>query len=157
MPLITPISTKPNYISQEEHREAISTTPNSFSDIPPLLRYSEDNVKVVLEPPLEGFSEEDSQSGTLYIIERSGLITTKMHFWRCISVLAFISASGHGFEVQYPNITLHAVSRDDSGPCVYCQLDELHGGADDEETELNELKIIPSNPATCMRLILSGI
>ena len=80
MPIITPISTKPNYISQEEHREAISTTPNSFSDIPPVLRYSEDNVKVVLEPPLEGFSEEDSQSGTLYIIERSGLITTKMHF-----------------------------------------------------------------------------
>lgn len=50
------------------------------------------------------------------------------------SVLAFISSSGsgRGFEVKYPHITLHAISRGgDDQPCIYCQLDDVSG--DDED------------------------
>lgn len=43
-----------------------------------------------------------------------------------VSALCFIPASGShpGFSLDYPSITLHAISRDSLGPSVYCQLDE---------------------------------
>ena len=43
-----------------------------------------------------------------------------------ISALCFVPAAGShpGFSLDYPSITLHAISRDDSGPSIYCQLDE---------------------------------
>lgn len=78
-----------------------------------------------------------------------------------LSVLAFISASsGRGFQVEYPNIILHAISRADSGPCIYCQLDETasnteaNGATEDEEPEsdLLELKIIPESASSRMSL-----
>jgi hypothetical protein len=40
------------------------------------------------------------------------------------SVLAFQSSTGGVFQIEYPSITLHATSRGDSDPFVYCQLDE---------------------------------
>lgn len=42
------------------------------------------------------------------------------------SALCFVpsDASRPGFSLDYPSITLHAISRDASGPSVYCQLDE---------------------------------
>jgi nucleotide-sensitive chloride channel 1A len=68
-------------------------------------------------------------------------------------VLAFAWPSGVGFTIEYPRITLHAVSRGESGPSVYCQLDESAQGpgapgADEEQddSEMREMKIIPSNP-----------
>ena len=63
------------------------------------------------------------------------------------SVLAFISVTGRGFQVEYPSITLHAISRTESGPCIYCQLDETPIGNqtdnDDDDVPMRELKIIP--------------
>ena len=63
------------------------------------------------------------------------------------SVLAFISTTGRGFQVEYPSITLHAISRTESGPCIYCQLDETPTGdrsdGDDDDAPMRELKIIP--------------
>lgn len=39
------------------------------------------------------------------------------------STLAYISSStGRGFQVEYPSIILHAVSRDAHSPHIYCQL-----------------------------------
>ena len=72
------------------------------------------------------------------------------------SALAFLWPSGTGFTIEYPRITLHAVSRGESGPSVYCQLDESDpSGAtngeeenDEEDTEMTEMKIIPSDPAS---------
>lgn len=67
------------------------------------------------------------------------------------SVLIYKSASGRGIQIEYPSITLHAISRAESGPSIYCQLDESvappDGKADDEEiTDMRELTIIPKAP-----------
>ncbi len=35
-----------------------------------------------------------------------------------------MSKTGKGFQIEYPSITLHAVSRGDTSPSLYCQLDE---------------------------------
>jgi chloride channel, nucleotide-sensitive, 1A len=69
-----------------------------------------------------------------------------------------MSNAGRGFEIQYPSITLHAVSRGERGPFVYCQLDEsvvatsaVPQAEEEEETtdaEMRELTIIPSDPAS---------
>ncbi|PCH42637.1 hypothetical protein WOLCODRAFT_89932 [Wolfiporia cocos MD-104 SS10] len=131
----TLITALPSFISLEQHRELVASTPGSFSDIPPVLRHKEENVSVAIDPPLEGFGTEDCTSGTLYIIE---------------SVLVFMSITGRGFQVEYPSVTLHAVSRADSGPSIYCQLDDPptadDGGqlGEDEGSEMKELVIVPS-------------
>ena len=63
------------------------------------------------------------------------------------SVLAFISTTGRGFQVEYPSITLHAISRNESGPSVYCQLDETPAGDqpgnDEDDSPMRELRIVP--------------
>jgi nucleotide-sensitive chloride channel 1A len=75
------------------------------------------------------------------------------------SALTFIpSSGGQGFQVPYPAITLHAVSRSESGPSIYCQLDDSytpHGvngsnadDDDDEAGEIHELVIIPTDDST---------
>ena len=73
------------------------------------------------------------------------------------SVLAFMSTTGVGFQIEYPAITLHAVSRGELGPSIYCQLDEsfgqVNGGPsanEDEYSEMRELTIIPENSESCM-------
>jgi chloride channel, nucleotide-sensitive, 1A len=67
-------------------------------------------------------------------------------------------ASGtQGFQIPYPAITLHAISRVDTGPSIYCQLDDSYNpnlvngtGAseleDDEAGEMRELVIVPTDP-----------
>jgi len=134
MPAVNLISTLPNFTSQDEHTTLVGSTPNSFTDIPPVIRHKEEGVSVVLEPELEGFS---NGQGTLYILT---------------SVLAFMPSTGVGFQIEYPAITLHAVSRGESGPSIYCQLDEGYGQAnggpsanEDEDSEMRELTIVPKN------------
>ncbi|KAJ3472970.1 hypothetical protein NLI96_g13181 [Meripilus lineatus] len=131
--LITEI---PHHISPEEHKTFVASTPASFSDIPPVLQHKQENVSASFDPSLEGFTPEDGSSGTLYVLE---------------SVLIFMSSTGRGFQVDYPSITLHAISRAESGPSIYCQLDE---GAtnqdeaeqnDDEDSPMRELILIPQD------------
>ena len=62
------VNSVPNYVSEEQHRALVSSTPSSFSDIPSILLYHEENISVVLDPPLQGFSEEDAATGTLYLL-----------------------------------------------------------------------------------------
>ncbi|KAF8802508.1 hypothetical protein BYT27DRAFT_7235414 [Phlegmacium glaucopus] len=137
MPSINLISTLPNFTSQDEHTTLVGSTPNSFTDIPPVIRHKEEGVSVFLEPQLAGFSNEDAAQGTLYILT---------------SVLVFMSTTGVGFQIEYPAITLHAVSRGESGPSIYCQLDESFGQVngsppanEDEDTEMRELTIVPKS------------
>lgn len=80
------------------------------------------------------------------------------------SVLAFMSTTGVGFQIEYPAITLHAVSRGESGPSIYCQLDESYGQVnggpsanDDEYSEMRELTIIPKNSESCMTRSLPSL
>jgi nucleotide-sensitive chloride channel 1A len=66
----TLISSVPQYVSAEEHRNIVGSTPTSFTDIPPVLRHKEDNVRVTLDPPLHTFTDQDGANGTLFVIER---------------------------------------------------------------------------------------
>lgn len=74
------------------------------------------------------------------------------------SVLVFMSTTGRGFQIEYPAITLHAVSRAATGPSIYCQLDEYAGEAEgaasnDEMSDMRELSIVPQSAEsrTCIR------
>ena len=64
------IATIPDFVSPEEHRNVVASTPSSFSDIRPVLRHKEENVSVTLDPPLDGFTPEDAANGILYVVER---------------------------------------------------------------------------------------
>jgi nucleotide-sensitive chloride channel 1A len=62
-----------------------------------------------------------------------------------------MSASGKGFQIPYPAITLHAISRTEGGPSIYCQLDDNFatqsaddGAEEDEAGEMRELTIFPA-------------
>ena len=67
-------------------------------------------------------------------------------------VVAFIGTDGRGFSVDYPTLILHAISRGEEGPLLYCQLDESIGTeqADDEDVDgLREIKIKPASSESC--------
>ncbi|EDR08499.1 uncharacterized protein LACBIDRAFT_297232 [Laccaria bicolor S238N-H82] len=131
MPSVNLVNAVPTFVSLEEHKTLVASTPASFNDIPPVLRHKEDNVVVTLNPPLDAF---DGATGTLYVLT---------------SVLVFMSSAGHGFQIEYPAITLHAVSRADSRPSIYCQLDEAYGrdvaASNEDEDDMRELNIVPQN------------
>ncbi|KIK10240.1 hypothetical protein K443DRAFT_670864 [Laccaria amethystina LaAM-08-1] len=131
MPTVNLVSAVPTFVSPEEHKTLVASTPASFNDIPPVLRHKEDNVIVTLNPPLDTF---DGATGTLYVLT---------------SVLVFMSFAGQGFQIEYPAITLHAVSRSDSRPSIYCQLDEAYGqdvtASNEDEDDMRELNIVPQN------------
>ncbi|OJT09540.1 Methylosome subunit pICln [Trametes pubescens] len=134
------IDALPNFISPDEHRNLVASTPASFSDIPPVLRHKEDNVSITLDPPVDAFSAADAANGSLYVIE---------------SHLVFMSATGRGFQLEYPSITLHAISRGEQGPSIYCQLDDTINAPEntkpqnDEEdvADMSELTILPKDPS----------
>jgi hypothetical protein len=70
------------------------------------------------------------------------------------SVLVFMSTTRRGFQIEYPAITLHAVSRAESRPSIYCQLDEHAGEAEaaasnDEMNDMRELSIVPQSASSC--------
>lgn len=152
MPAATLITAVPTSISPQEHRALVASTPASFNDIPPILRHKEENVSVTLDPPLEGFAASDGAQGTLYVIERYlfVLLPVSIPLIEACSVLIFMSTTGRAFQIEYPAITLHAVSRAESGPSIYCQLDEHagepnapSGGDEDTLDDLRELIIVP--------------
>lgn len=73
----------------------------------------------------------------------------------CFSVMAFLSETGKGIQIEYPTITLHAIARGEAGPTIYCQLDEASqgqgndgGNETDEAQDMRELKLIPADPAS---------
>lgn len=70
MPGVNLITSLPTFISLEEHRNIVGSTPTSFNDIPPVLRHQEENVSVKLNPEIEDFTEEDGARGTLFVITR---------------------------------------------------------------------------------------
>jgi len=69
------------------------------------------------------------------------------------SRLSWLADDGQGFELDYPTISLHAVSRDlDNFPaeCLYLMLNSSDNGEeqadseqDEEEDDLNELRFVP--------------
>ena len=169
MPVVKLITTVPLSVSPEEHRNLVASTPNSFQDIPPILRHREDNVSIILDPPLEGFSTEDAVQGTLYVLTRHAVflfIPEKFPPDSIASVLVYMSNTMRGFQIEYPAITLHAVSRGERGPSIYCQLDEsikdanagavptpTAEGEEEGDTEMRELTVVPQNPTSGMSFL----
>ncbi|SJL08353.1 uncharacterized protein ARMOST_11716 [Armillaria ostoyae] len=121
-------STLPIFSTRQEHATIVSSTPQNFSDIPPVLRHQQNEVQVRFEAPLEG--KADWRHGTLYVID---------------SVLAFVEdgENAEGWQIKYPAITLHAISKAEGG--IYCQLDDKIGLGDEEEDAMRELTIIPKD------------
>ncbi|KAG6860832.1 hypothetical protein C0995_007076 [Termitomyces sp. Mi166 len=135
---ITLISSLPTFVTPEEHANLISSTPSSFADIPPILKHTQPNVRVTLDPSIPGFDTTSATNGTLYVLT---------------SVLVYFTSTGQGFQISYPSITLHAISRSEPSPSIYCQLDAgpaPDADADDEDADtlLQELSIIPHDPAS---------
>lgn len=69
MPAIQQITTLPAFVSQEEYASIVASTPNSFNDIPPVIQHREENVTIILDPPLPEFSG-DELKGSLYVLTR---------------------------------------------------------------------------------------
>jgi nucleotide-sensitive chloride channel 1A len=82
------------------------------------------------------------------------------------SALAFMPSTGsQGFQIPYPAITLHAISRTETGPSIYCQLDDQYDPAkvngtdeaeDDEAGEIRELTIVPSDSTLRKSCLIMG-
>lgn len=76
----------------------------------------------------------------------------------CISSkVVYMARTGRGFQVEYPHITLHAVSRSDNTPAsIYCQLEDpiadmeaaAATGDGDGDLSMRELTIIPKEEAS---------
>ncbi len=126
-------STLPSFSTPQEHAAIVSSTPQNFSDIPPVLRHQQNEVQVRFEAPLEGKAEW--RHGTLYVID---------------SVLAFVEdgENAEGWQIKYPAITLHAISKAEGG--IYCQLDDKCG----LENTMRELTIIPKDSGSRMSTLL---
>lgn len=144
------VDSLPTFVSPDVHREMVASTPASFNDIPPVLRHKEENVSVKLDPPLPEFTADDCANGSLYVIEKYVLrvIANLQYVDRAISLLIFMSSTGKGLQVEYRSITLHAISRAENVPSIYCQLDESPNDAtaaneDAEISDMRELIIIP--------------
>jgi chloride channel, nucleotide-sensitive, 1A len=156
MPSVQLIASVPSFVSSEEHKNLVAATPSSFTDIPPVVRHIEKDVSISLDPAVEGFSPEDCAVGTLYVLERyvSQLFLLLKFLISAPSVLVFVSSTGRGFQIQYPSITLHAVSRTEAGPSIYCQLDESSESneapvGEDYVADMRELTIVPKNAEAC--------
>lgn len=70
MVALTLIDAVPAHVSPEEHKNLVGSTPASFTDIPPVLRWKEEGVRVALDPAMSGWAEEDGKEGTLFVLER---------------------------------------------------------------------------------------
>ncbi|KIY70663.1 hypothetical protein CYLTODRAFT_419618 [Cylindrobasidium torrendii FP15055 ss-10] len=139
-------STIPKFNTLEEHKAFVATTPENFDTIPPVLRWKQTNVRVAFDPAID--AHPAWTSGTLYVID---------------SVLVFIQdADEKGFQIEYPAITLHAISRAvGETPSIYCQLDDQFGNPEaetetEEDTAMRELLITPED-ATSLDSIFDAL
>jgi nucleotide-sensitive chloride channel 1A len=131
------ITVLPDLISIADHHAMQAATPASFADIPPVLRYQQDGIDVTFEPPIADLSSEVLTQGTIYISESA--------------LIYFSHISNRGFKVDYPVITLHAISRSESGPSIYCQLDESAENEEqptDADDFMREMTLAPQNAET---------
>lgn len=67
--MLSELTAAPRHISPEEHAALTSSTPASFDDIPPVLRWTSGQVEVVLEPAQPFW--HGRKSGTLWVTDES--------------------------------------------------------------------------------------
>mmetsp|Transcript_42361 Transcript_42361/g.76889 ORF Transcript_42361/g.76889 Transcript_42361/m.76889 type:complete len:186 (+) Transcript_42361:56-613(+) len=104
------------------------------------VRHSEQRTKLYVSKTFEG-------EGVLHL-------TTQRVVW--------LSAQDgqKGIAMDYPFITVHAVSRDTSAfpePCLYCQLRTEDNGEEEEEedSEVPELRFVPADPARLQQIFFT--
>ena len=70
---LIPITSVPKFISREEHVSMTSTTPASWTDIPPVLRFNEEGVKIEFDP---AYRNQTELRGDIWVTEgyESGFI-----------------------------------------------------------------------------------
>ncbi|WVQ97358.1 hypothetical protein IAU59_004470 [Kwoniella sp. CBS 9459] len=123
--MLTPSTAPPHTITPEEHSTITSSTPTSFVDIPPVLRWL-DQVEVFMTPTSggwEGWSEGAARvAGSLYVTEAS------VTFIPNTTSNASTNVQIQGFNLSYQALTLHALTPADPStqtPAhLYCQVDE---------------------------------
>ncbi|KAL1926519.1 hypothetical protein VTP01DRAFT_5640 [Rhizomucor pusillus] len=99
------------------------------------VRYSQKNVELLVLPPLTG--TDGTISGELFV---------------CESQVYFYSEQAQsGIAVEYPDIIIHAISRQDGRPGIYCQLESgrffpnQQIPEEDQEDTVTELKFMPQD------------
>ncbi|KAK0552424.1 hypothetical protein OC845_001690 [Tilletia horrida] len=136
MPL-TLITEAPAFIHPDSEAPTERATPATFVGLPPVLRTLLEGTTALLDP---GLPSQDSAAAASSFHAQGTLFVTN-------DALAFLDpASSKGFSVDFPTISLHAVSRtipaqlqslaqaSGSTACLYCQLDDHAGDEDDGET-----------------------
>ncbi|WVQ85399.1 hypothetical protein IAT38_007564 [Cryptococcus sp. DSM 104549] len=115
--MLTTATAPPVTISPEEHAQLTSSTPSSFVDIPPILRWNDD-VEVVMNTQTGGWESWPT-----------GRITGKLFVHEDAVVFLPNSPVTPGFNLPFPSLTLHALTPASSdGPAhLYCQIDESDG------------------------------
>ncbi|WVF70565.1 hypothetical protein IAT40_005356 [Kwoniella sp. CBS 6097] len=123
--MLSPTVTPPHTITPEEHSTITSSTPTSFVDIPPVLRWL-DQVEVFMAPTSGGWEGWTGAGigarvgGSLYVTEAS------------VTFIPNTNGDGNsqiqGFDLPYQALTLHALTPADQStqtPAhLYCQVDE---------------------------------
>ncbi|WFD34033.1 hypothetical protein MCUN1_000861 [Malassezia cuniculi] len=123
--MLTPIDALPQFVARDV---AQSSTPASFANGPDVSVFDSD-ASIRLEPVPAALGEGAS-------------LTMHGHLW--LSEQRLVFGGDKIFQIDYPSIALHAVSREvpDSlgkhDSCLYCQIDDH---ADDDESEVHELWI----------------
>jgi nucleotide-sensitive chloride channel 1A len=64
------ISEIPKYVTIEEHKELLTSTPADFESMPPALRCLSEDVSVSFTPAIESFPSEPPTKGNIYVIDR---------------------------------------------------------------------------------------
>ncbi|BEJ15717.1 hypothetical protein CspHIS471_0503220 [Cutaneotrichosporon sp. HIS471] len=142
MPL-TPISQPPHAISQAEHDQLTSSTPASFDDIPPVLRWEGDAEVSLAVPSWTAWDTANGDTGEgahgvshrvpgrMYVTEQN---------------VAFIPREQQGFALPFPSLTLHALTPAGLQPAhIYCQIDDGDTTEEDEYSALAEMRVFVAN------------
>ncbi|KAI5453929.1 hypothetical protein NCC49_004924 [Naganishia albida] len=141
--MFTPTTTPPRFVTPEEHAQITSSTPESFNDIPPALRFHNTEVEVEVDPKPD-FFPGGNVKGTIWVTEQE-----------FVFVPSAATSNGTeaplptGFSLKYPSITLHAISpaSDNAPACLYCQVEDPSAkdqtSQTEEEIEEDEEEFVP--------------
>ncbi len=146
----------PSYQTPEQHATTQQSTPTSFSTLPPVLRFHAQGVRVRIEPGLLPPNDHHSTEAGAVNGNGNGNGSTSTsaaaayqatgQIWITEKSITFqpdqsSSEAGEqaGFELDYPSLSLHAVTRSvpasllsgsgngsggEADSCLYCQLDD---------------------------------
>lgn len=142
MPLVA-ASDAPVYVAFASAKPVHETTPESLQNVPPKLVMHMDQVQVGMRPVPPALH---TLAGS-----RTDALECTGQLWLTEKNLTFLTQDKLGFQIDYPSIALHAISRfvpDDvftntagyaTNACLYCQLDD-HPERDENDDEDDDVK-----------------